>query len=185
MEAATGFDYTELRLVLKAPTNAYAFRILFNFFSSEYPESLCNGANDRFFMFLSSQMNNLNIAVDSLQKPISARTSRFAITNASDLAGTGMETHGAATGWLTTQAPVYAGETITLRLVIFDAMDRTGDSLTLLDGFEWMLSENPPQLPVGPEVRIQKAVAVSWASVLTRCTRSNGLRRQTQMIGTT
>jgi hypothetical protein len=48
-------------------------------------------------------------------------------------------TRGAATGWLTTQAAVVPGETITLRLGIWDAGDELLDSTTLLDHLVWTL----------------------------------------------
>lgn len=44
---------------------------------------------------------------------------------------------GGATGWLTTQAPVKPGETITLRFLIFDEGDDVYDSLALIDNFQW------------------------------------------------
>ncbi len=48
---------------------------------------------------------------------------------------------GGATGWLTSQAPVEAGETFTLEFMIWDTADGTLDSSVLLDNFTW--SEKP------------------------------------------
>ena len=48
---------------------------------------------------------------------------------------------GGATGWLTSQAPVEAGETFTLEFMIWDTDDGTLDSSVLLDNFTW--SEKP------------------------------------------
>jgi hypothetical protein len=48
---------------------------------------------------------------------------------------------GGATGWLTTQAPVQPGETITLELMIADTGDAILDSSILLDNFRWQESE--------------------------------------------
>ncbi len=48
---------------------------------------------------------------------------------------------GGATGWLTTQAPVEPGETITLEFIIADTADPILDSSILLDNFRWQESE--------------------------------------------
>ena len=44
---------------------------------------------------------------------------------------------GGATGWLTVLGNVVPGETITLRMAIWDTSDGTSDSLVLLDNFQW------------------------------------------------
>jgi hypothetical protein len=68
----------------------------------------------------------------------------------SELAGTGFGTmgtfcpgggpsvSGGATGWLSSQAPVTAGETFTLDLMIWDTGDGELDSSVLLDNFQWV-----------------------------------------------
>jgi hypothetical protein len=71
----------------------------------------------------------------------------------SELAGTGFgltaspatgpvcdqgQTVGGATGWLTTQAKVAAGEQFTIEFMIWDASDGVLDSLVLLDKFQWI-----------------------------------------------
>ncbi len=48
------------------------------------------------------------------------------------------QTVGGATGWLTTQAKVNAGEEFTLEFMIWDAGDGVLDSLVLLDKFQWI-----------------------------------------------
>ncbi len=70
---------------------------------------------------------------------------------AQELAGTGFgvidtwcplsstqSTNGGATGWLTSQAPIEAGETFTLQLMIWDTGDGVLDSSVLLDNFKWI-----------------------------------------------
>lgn len=70
---------------------------------------------------------------------------------AAELAGTGFgleasacgvlgkkATQGGATGWLTSQAAVAAGETFTLELMIWDTGDGSLDSSVLLDNFQWI-----------------------------------------------
>ncbi len=51
--------------------------------------------------------------------------------------GNKTSTAGGATGWLTSSAPVTAGETFTLDLVIWDTGDGVLDSSVLLDNFTW------------------------------------------------
>ncbi|MEO8878392.1 MAG: choice-of-anchor L domain-containing protein [Polyangiaceae bacterium] len=48
-----------------------------------------------------------------------------------------LSTGGGATGWLTTQAPVQAGEIITLEFLIWDTGDPKFDSTVLIDHFAW------------------------------------------------
>ncbi len=68
--------------------------------------------------------------------------------NNSELMGTGFydpgsfgscsqSSGGGATGWLTTQAPVSPGETITLQLMIWNTGDEAYDSSVLLDNWQW------------------------------------------------
>ncbi|MBX3232812.1 MAG: choice-of-anchor L domain-containing protein [Labilithrix sp.] len=66
-----------------------------------------------------------------------------------ELAGTGFglvgfgcdakkATKGGATGWLTSAAPIEAGETFTLQLAIWDTGDANLDSSVLVDNFQWV-----------------------------------------------
>ena len=47
------------------------------------------------------------------------------------------ETGGGMTGWLTTQAPVQPGETITIDLIVWDTGDQYYDSSVILDHWTW------------------------------------------------
>jgi hypothetical protein len=51
---------------------------------------------------------------------------------------------GGGTGWLTTAGNVRPGETMELRLVIWDTSDGIYDSLSLVDGFQWSASIETP-----------------------------------------
>jgi hypothetical protein len=55
--------------------------------------------------------------------------------------GGGQTVSGGATGWLSSQAPVKAGETFTLELMIWDTGDGDLDSSVLLDNFQWIGGE--------------------------------------------
>ena len=58
---------------------------------------------------------------------------------------------GGSTGWLTTQAPVGAGEVISLEYIIWDTGDSNYDSSIILDNFQWVPgpvqagTQRPPQ----------------------------------------
>ncbi len=53
----------------------------------------------------------------------------------------GTTVSGGATGWLSSQAPVKAGETFTLELMIWDTGDGDLDSSVLLDNFQWIAGQ--------------------------------------------
>jgi hypothetical protein len=55
--------------------------------------------------------------------------------------GSKVSTNGGATGWLTSKAPVQAGEEFTLDLIIWDTGDGILDSSVLLDNFKWAEGE--------------------------------------------
>lgn len=69
----------------------------------------------------------------------------------SELMGTGFydpgsncgqnDSGGGATSWLTTQAPVQPGETITLQFIIWDTGDQAYDSNVLIDNWQWQAGD--------------------------------------------
>jgi hypothetical protein len=78
-------------------------------------------------------------------------------TATTQLAGTGLDNpatgigrcnnnslKGGATGWLETRGNVVGGETITLRIAIWDTSDHELDSLAIIDGFEWSVDTAEP-----------------------------------------
>ncbi len=75
-------------------------------------------------------------------------------TSTADLIGTGFDApsnrcdpnvmSGGATGWLTTSGNVNPGETITLRIAIWDTSDAALDSTALIDGFTWSVDSTQP-----------------------------------------
>jgi hypothetical protein len=145
-DPATVNDYTELVLVLRAPTNALSFSFDFNFLSAEYPEWVCTEFNDQFLVVMQSKKTNGNISFDAKGDPVTINNAFFTVIKAADLVGTGMERidpagspYGGATGWLTTTAPVTPGEQFTLRFIVFDEGDDIYDSQVLLDNFRWSL----------------------------------------------
>jgi len=159
-EPGNAYDLTELQLQLQVPTNAVAFKLKFNFFSADYPENVCSFYSDRFLIRLTSSGVNGNIAFDSLNNPVSLNTAVFPVTSGGELVGTGMDGGvGAAIGWQTVTANVTPGETITLRFTIFDTGDALGDSVAVIDAFEWFPLETV-------SAGIYHAVEIVWPSKL-------------------
>ncbi len=72
-------DYSELRLTLKAPSNAGSFTFDFNFFSEEYPVYVCQGFNDTFLAMLTSQqyVQPFQIAFDPQGHRVNVNNSFF------------------------------------------------------------------------------------------------------------
>lgn len=155
-DPGTVYDYVELSLTIQVPSNAYSFSFDFNFMSAEYPEWVCTSFDDTFLALLTSSAFTGNISFDSLGNRMSINNGFFTVcpvgstpgcTGSGELGGTGYEgSIGGGTGWLTTTAPVVAGETITLRFIVFDEGDNILDSAVLLDNFRW--SATPVDDPV-------------------------------------
>jgi hypothetical protein len=51
---------------------------------------------------------------------------------------------GGGTGWLTTSGNVQPGETMKLRIAIWDTSDHAYDSLAVIDGFKWSADTSMP-----------------------------------------
>jgi len=76
------YDYTELVVKLKAPSNATSFSFKFQFFSTEYPEFVCKGFNDQFLVLMESQsefQKATNIAFDMNKNPITVNSGFFTV----------------------------------------------------------------------------------------------------------
>jgi hypothetical protein len=149
-------DSVNIRLFIRVPTNAQSFSYDFRFFSAEYQTYQCTTYNDYYLAMLTSGAAGIpvdhNISFDAVNNPVSVNNGFFQLCGGNgkncglcpdgtaELAGTGMDTvNGGGTEWLTTDAPVVPGETMTLEFVIFDVSDHVYDSLVLLDNFRWNL----------------------------------------------
>ncbi len=140
-------DGVNLRLQVRVPTNATSLTFRWKFHSADYPQWVCSQFSDFFLALLTSQAPGLpadrNIAFDVVGNYVSLNTATFEVCQGcalgtQELIGTGFPPNDAgATAWRVTTAPVVPGEIITLDLMVFDVQDGTGDSLVLLDGFEW------------------------------------------------
>jgi len=114
--------------------------------------------------------NDFNISFDGNGNPVSVNNGFFDVCSpaglqcpsmpskatcklgATELQGTGFfisgdaqcgptDSGGGATGWLTTQAPVTPGETITLQFMIWNTGDQAYDSSVLIDNWQWVASD--------------------------------------------
>jgi hypothetical protein len=150
-------DSINIRLQIRTPTNAQGFSYDFRFFSAEYQTYQCTQFNDYYLAMLTSGAPAIpadhNISFDSLGNAVSVNNGFFQDCGGNGkgcgtcpfgvaaLAGTGFEqVSGGGTEWLTTDAPIVPGETITLELVVFDVGDHIYDTLVLLDNFRWQLA---------------------------------------------
>ncbi|RYE86639.1 MAG: hypothetical protein EOO75_15475, partial [Myxococcales bacterium] len=147
-------DSINLRVKMRAPSNAKSFSYDFRFFTGEYQTYQCTQFNDYFLALLTSANGTIpadhNISFDAKGNAVSVNNGFFQTcggngkncgncpNGTADLAGTGMDqVNGGGTLWLTTTAPVNPGEDITLELTIFDVGDHAYDSLVLIDNFAW------------------------------------------------
>lgn len=158
-------DPIELRLQLQVPANTVGLAFDFNFMTAEYPEWLCTLYTDRFVALLEQPGSQINIAFDSNGNPVSPNSPMMAgpglPLGMAPLTQTGMDQNiggnivGAGTDWLTAQAPVTPGQTITLRLLMYEEADHIFDSLTLIDGFRWIAAPvDPPVANAGDDVTL-------------------------------
>ncbi len=153
----TPHDGVALQLTIRVPTNAKAFSFNENFFTYEFPDYICSQYNDSYVVMMTPKVASLpdeNIAFDSMGNPISVNNSLLQVCHPqtaggkvfpcplgpSTLMSTGFVAH-AATGWLTTTAPVdtVKGKDITLLFAIWDSGDGVLDSTALIDNFTWSI----------------------------------------------
>jgi hypothetical protein len=165
-------DGAALQLTIRVPTNAKTLSFDENFFTIEFPNYICSTFNDTYVVMMapktSTTLPDDNIAFDSMGNPISVNNALLQVCvpqtaggkafacplGDSSLSGTGFdETDNsgphAATGWLTTTAPVETvkGQDITLLFAIWDSSDANLDSTVLIDNFTWGFL---PPAPGGP-----------------------------------
>jgi hypothetical protein len=155
-------DGAALELELRVPTNAKSFRVDQNFFTLEFPGYVCSKYNDFYVLDMEPKVPEYadgNVAFDAVGNPVSVNNALLQVCEPrtvdgrtfscplgpSSLERTGFDTVSdeyspaphAATGWLTTYAPVEPGKVIRLRFAIWDSSDGNLDSTVLVDRFEW------------------------------------------------
>ncbi len=158
VQTGTPQDGIALEVKILVPKNAQSFSYDQNFFTYEFPNFICSQFNDFYVTMMEPQLPNLpdgNIAFDSQNNPISVNNAFLQACRSQNAGGktfpcplgqtplrnTGFDSSlsgpHAATGWLTTTAPVTGGTEITLRFAIWDSGDGQLDSTVLLDNFKW------------------------------------------------
>jgi hypothetical protein len=156
-------DGVNVRLTIRAPTNVSALGFDYRFYTAEYGARACSPYNDFFLSLLQSSAPGLpvdhNIAFDNLGHLLSVNNVWFEECvaqgcsvcpfGASSLTGTGFDVGGAgaATTWLTADAPIVPGETLKIDLMVFDVSDDAGDTAVLLDNFRWTVACGGPNCP--------------------------------------
>jgi hypothetical protein len=155
--ASTLHDYTELRITADVPTTVNSFSYSLAYFSYEYPVYYLSMYNDMYIGWLESEVWTGNVSFDEQGAPISLNAGFLDYRDANapndpmcqgnctapELHGTCMQGH-AGTKWLTTNAGVKPGETITLVLAIFDMGDSVLDSYAFVDNFQWGCDGDQP-----------------------------------------
>lgn len=158
-------DGVGLEVVMRAPNNARGIAFDFDFYTYEWPKFVCTESNDFFVALMDPPPPGSidgNISFDSQGNPVSVNAAFLEVCACAgpgpctaggklfecmlgdgELLGTGYgaDTEGephAATSWLVTEAPVAPGETIRIRLSVYDSTDGTYDSLTLVDNVRWL-----------------------------------------------
>ena len=147
-------DYTEMRFTAQVPADTSSFSYDLAFFSTEYPDYFQTAFNDMYVGWLQAENWTGNISFDEAGAPISLNAGfldfRDDASNLPEFAGTCMRQH-AGTKWLTTTAPVVAGDNIEVVFAIFDLSDSILDSYVFLDNFQWGCEgpDKPTTKPVG------------------------------------
>lgn len=138
------FDCAVFRHEFTVPADHHAVRFDFEFFSTEYPEFLGAGYNDRFVVSLASATYNFaNISLDEDGSPVNVNSALFTDRDCEDFEGTGFDIdtgfgtcEAGATGLLGTIAPVEPGEVVTLTFTLLDEGDALYDSAVMIDRLE-------------------------------------------------
>ena len=141
-ENKTENDPSWVKLTIKVPKNAKGFKFDFLFLSAEYPEWVKSSYNDTFYAVLQSKSltKTQNISFDSKGQPLTVNNGWFEHPSSATqkLTGTGYDTYGSSSGWLTTTAPCTPGETMNLTFWVHDEGDRILDSAVLIDNWQWI-----------------------------------------------
>ena len=174
----TANDPAGLELTIRVPANANSFSFDFNFYTAEFPSFICSKWNDFFVALMDPPppgASSGNISFDTQGNHVSVNSAFLNVCSAKTilgktfpcaqgpgaLRGTGYDgdpnaettafdlQQNAATGWLTTTAPVTPGSEITLRFTVWDQEDANLNTTVLIDNFRWDINtvEAPVTVP--------------------------------------
>lgn len=149
-KASPTCDLTQIRLQLRAPSNAQGFSFDFLFASAEYPEWVQRGYNDTFYAIIEHPDINggapTNISFDADNNEIEVDVNFF--ENAlfpCDESGSGWApADSGSTGWLKTSWNINPGDRFSLTFSIHDEGDCKYDSIVFIDNFQWKTSPVEP-----------------------------------------
>lgn len=131
-------DLLWLTFTATAPANATGFAISFDYFSAEFPEWVGSQYNDVFVIWAESELYSGNLCfLGSDPCTVTALWPAPFQENAPELAGTGFDGVGGATGWFTARGPVVGGAPVRITFALFDMGDTILDTTVLLDDFHW------------------------------------------------
>lgn len=166
----TANDPAGLELHIRVPANANSFSFDFNFYTAEFPGFICSQWNDFFVALMDPPppgASSGNISFDNQGNHISVNSAFLDVCSSKtangknfscgkgpgELRGTGYDgdpnaedidfdvVENAASGWLTTTAPVAPGSEITLRFTVWDQEDANLNTTVLIDNFRWDVDE--------------------------------------------
>jgi len=141
-------DGISLFINMVVPRGVIGYSFDFNYFTADYPNDVCTRFADSAAVIVTdSTLPNINILVDANGNPVTSQTADLLVCFPSTgytcplgshgLEGTGFDDHG-STGWSTIDVPATPGDTITLKLMIWDSGDGFSDSVILFDNFRWL-----------------------------------------------
>ena len=139
-EPRLAHDYTELRFSADVPPGAAGISLQVAFFTAEYPPRYPTGYNDLAVLWLESEQFTGNFALHpTLELPLAAEAlqGNYDHTGVDPaIADFAFAAH-AAMDWMTLQAAVSPGETVTVVAAVFDVGDGQVDTALLLDDVHW------------------------------------------------
>ncbi len=141
-------DGISLSVSVVVPSGVSGYSFDFNYFTADYPESVCTEYADQAAVIVSDQnITNKNVLLYGLGNPVTSQTVEyyFCLDSAAPpcpggsvgLIGTGFDKNG-ATGWNTVNVSAKSGDTVILKFMLWDSGDGKSDSTILFDNFKWL-----------------------------------------------
>lgn len=142
-------DGISLSVTFKVPRGVTGYSFDFNYFTADYPDSVCTAYADQAAVILTDKNQaSKYILFYGNQNPVSSQTAYYEVCakpstgylcplGGAGLDKTGFEQNG-ATGWNTVTESATSGDTVTLKFMIWDSGDGLSDTTILFDNFKWL-----------------------------------------------